>query len=654
MGDRERDASGPRRLAELAGCWAIGVAWPIFQGATSGPDSLTRPRVDALDLLIFSLAVLAVVPLLAWLAEAVVARFSPMAARWLHAGLLGLLLGLAAWQGFDETGLPAAVAVLLAAGVAAAIAVLRIRTEFVRTMTGILALATPVVLIGFLISAPARAMLQSPETPAGSEANGVPVVVMAFDEFPLASIESAPGRIASGFPNFRRLTREGTWYPNVLSVADVTTTAMPAILAGRRGAHSVPPVASEYPDNLFTLLDGAGYEVHAKEKVADLCPHSLCPERGQRRSRLARLFQNGLETGAPFPLGISDGLAGLAADEANRLSTRVPDVVDDFIGGLDRERRGVDFAHVMLPHVPWMYLPDGRTYDEPESPGIDLVGTAEGVEWDIPQPEIDSSFQRQQLQVRYADRLVGRTVERLKELGVWDDTLFVVVADHGASFGQGLFRRLLDRENAGWILPVPLFIKYPGQEKGRIDPGPAETLDVLPTILDVTGVEPTPDLEGSSLLRSLPDRHEHRADSSGGEEFEMSRDEIEALRAKATAQRAGTFRGSLWATGGHPELIGKPAEGNPRLSPVAADFESPWPEATVDPGTNKLPAYVSGTIEDGADAGGSVAVALNGVIVGTVEPWTSEGATRFAITLPPDELVDGKNEIALFRIGRAP
>jgi hypothetical protein len=55
---------------------------------------------------------------------------------------------------------------------------------------------------------------------------------------------------------------------------------------------------------------------------------------------------------------------------------------------------------------------------------------------------------------------------------MYDDTLFVVTADHGMSFAAGEFgRRVATAGNVDQVLWVPTFIKQPGQDEGRVDPG---------------------------------------------------------------------------------------------------------------------------------------------------------------------------------------
>jgi arylsulfatase A-like enzyme len=86
--------------------------------------------------------------------------------------------------------------------------------------------------------------------------------------------------------------------------------------------------------------------------------------------------------------------------------------------------------------------------------------------------------------VRYSDSLLGSVVETLKERGEWEDTLFILLSDHGEEFG----------EHGGWghdqsvyeeLLRVPLIIRFPRDEfAGTRIREPVTHLDILPTVLD--------------------------------------------------------------------------------------------------------------------------------------------------------------------------
>jgi arylsulfatase A-like enzyme len=108
-------------------------------------------------------------------------------------------------------------------------------------------------------------------------------------------------------------------------------------------------------------------------------------------------------------------------------------------------------------------------------------------------------------EVRVFDDLVGRWTAALEELGVLDDTLVVVVADHG--------EELLERGHVGHSscnlrgtlyeesIKVPLIMRYPRRlPGGAVVQRQISQIDVMPTILDLLGI-PAPDfMDGSSLL----------------------------------------------------------------------------------------------------------------------------------------------------------
>lgn len=96
------------------------------------------------------------------------------------------------------------------------------------------------------------------------------------------------------------------------------------------------------------------------------------------------------------------------------------------------------------------------------------------------------------------DTGVGSLIKSLKATGHWDDTLIIYTSDNGPPFPGGK-TNLYD---AG--LRVPLIIRDPEQEHGRVSRSLVSLLDVAPTILDFTRMKgPSYPLHGRSLLPLL-------------------------------------------------------------------------------------------------------------------------------------------------------
>ena len=117
-----------------------------------------------------------------------------------------------------------------------------------------------------------------------------------------------------------------------------------------------------------------------------------------------------------------------------------------------------------------------------------LPGVIDGI-WVAPQWLADQGFQRHLLQTEYADKLLGDLLRRLRDTGLYDKALMVVVADHGVSFRAGDRRRRPTPTNIQDVGSVPLFIKLPGQREGGIEDTAVRTIDVLPTIAEELGLE---------------------------------------------------------------------------------------------------------------------------------------------------------------------
>jgi arylsulfatase len=102
-------------------------------------------------------------------------------------------------------------------------------------------------------------------------------------------------------------------------------------------------------------------------------------------------------------------------------------------------------------------------------------------------------------ELAFMDGEIERVLERLAALGVRDETLVVVTADHGEAFGEHNFytHGLLYREH----LQVPLVFQGPGLPVGRVIGARARLVDVFPTLVELFGLpRPTGIQDGQSLV----------------------------------------------------------------------------------------------------------------------------------------------------------
>jgi hypothetical protein len=113
--------------------------------------------------------------------------------------------------------------------------------------------------------------------------------------------------------------------------------------------------------------------------------------------------------------------------------------------------------------------------------------------------------------IAYTDHHVGLLLDDLKKRGVYDESLIVVMSDHGEEFrdhGQLFHGMTLYKE----LVSVPLIIKLPYQTQGRVVDGEFSLTDLFPTILQALSSDPAairPDGRAVDLakVRELRDQH---------------------------------------------------------------------------------------------------------------------------------------------------
>ena len=103
----------------------------------------------------------------------------------------------------------------------------------------------------------------------------------------------------------------------------------------------------------------------------------------------------------------------------------------------------------------------------------------------------DPPLDHYQNEVRYLDFFVQNVIDQYKELGLYDDTIFVIYGDHGEGFGE---HDLFQHDNTIYQegLKVPFLIHEPGRfESGKRVGTLTNQLDVVPTLIDLLGYKVT-------------------------------------------------------------------------------------------------------------------------------------------------------------------
>jgi hypothetical protein len=267
------------------------------------------------------------------------------------------------------------------------------------------------------------------------------------------------------------------------------------------------------------------------------------------------------------------------------------------------------------------------------------------------------TYQKSLLQLGFVDSLLGELTTRLRQQGMFDDTLIVLVSDHGASYRLGEYRRVLTASNAMDILPVLLLVKLPGQQRGVVSDRNVETVDILPTVADILRLRIDFPVHGQSAIdASLPQREAKWAQSADGDLVLNLPPSLPQMYDSLEAALALTGSGSdpvvLYGLGLRSDLLGKPAAHCTGVDPpgrqIIVDQMSRY--RAIDFTHELLPLRISGRIVSphSPEPGLDVAVALRGTIHAVGRTYLIDGSNEFAIVLPEDALQEGDNNLEVF------
>jgi Sulfatase len=670
-----RHRSGRRRelgrLAEVCGLCGFAIALPTLDVLGRNPDVLFLEHLTARDVVLLALAVALLPPLLLWGAGAVVGLAGRTPRRLAHLATVGgLLVAVAVQVGKHLTplrGLPLAAAAV----VAGAVALLWYHREWVRSL---LAMSSPVpalAVVLFLFVSPANVLVLPEKTPAasGPAAAGSeppPIVVIAFDEFPLTSLLDTTGLIdATNYPSFAWLAERSSWYRNATGATTWTRDAYPAMLSGRWPVKPVAAHYRNYPNNLFTLLNGR-YELNVHEVASVLCRPPRCnsdptppsdgPWRAIRRTgRLAGEIMSPFDQATEPTADFSQPLAP-PKPTTTKAKVSPPAGFNEFLAGLQPSAKPrLSYIHMLLPHRPWKYLASGQRYPETKR-SLGFASPTANWPKTLVWPKL--ARYRHRLQLAYGDRLLGQILQTLQQRGLLDQSVVVVTADHGISFLPNTHPRVASEHSYPQIMWVPLFIKAVNQHDGRVDDRNWQHVDLLPTLADYAKVKVPWKVDGHSVF--APPRAE------ATKQWYIVRDHGPPTVAKVDGPTglAVALKGALPA---HPDV--RPQLGAPpgqhllrlglrpdligdQVAELAVTNATDPPATVQDLDRGEVPALVVGEAPKGMANGTQLALALNGRVatVAQVAPEGKDRALRFGGVLGGELFRDGANQLEVLAI----
>lgn len=266
--------------------------------------------------------------------------------------------------------------------------------------------------------------------------------------------------------NLDALAREGTLFRNAWAHAPSTRYSMPAILTGRlpldvRYDYSIRGWPGLSMDNttIAEILKSRGFTTAGVLNYWYFSP--------------ARHLNQGFDRYDNRNQRLHKGIPGKGPAETHGSSSRQQtDVALEMLDSIGNQRRFFLWIHYYDPH-----------YDYEKHPGFDFG--------DEPIDLYDS-------EIAFTDQQIGRLFDSLRARGVWNKTVVVVTGDHGEGFGEhgiDLHGYHLYRAQT----KVPLIMRVPGLAP-KVITTPVGHDDILPTLANLAGAQPTTDMMGRSLL----------------------------------------------------------------------------------------------------------------------------------------------------------
>jgi len=289
--------------------------------------------------------------------------------------------------------------------------------------------------------------------------------------------------------------------------------------------------------------------------------------------------------------------------EEDQMCPRTMKAAVEYLKKTDRNKQFFLWIDSFDPHEPWdppsVYDPDMKCPYDPDYKGKDMIMPLMGETNLFTEPEMHHIRMLYAEKVTMVDKWLGHLLDKVRALGMEENTLFLLVSDHGEPMGNGEHGHGIMRKCRPWpyeeLAHAPMIMRGPGLEAGKRVKGFTQSCDVAPTVVDWLGIGVHPEMEGKSLLPLAKGEVEKLRDFAIAGYFRYSASIftedwsfIHWLRPeekKIVDQRFQIYRSGLLKTAGHiSKFLGESISDLQRRMKEAAtlDGEDQW---TCTPGS---------------------------------------------------------------------
>lgn len=686
-----------RNLLQLIALSALAVGQPLLDKLGNHPEFFIARRSEHIDFFYLAFALFLLLPAALFLIETPFLLLRSKLAGSVHFILMGTLAALTAIPvlrsipGFNAWGILCA-AVFVGLGFSMLLYRYERMQQFCVALA-VTALAFPI----FFLTRPGIKELAYPRVvdlnfEKIEAAQKSPVILLVLSELPLSALMTQDLSIdAKRFPNFAALAQQSHWFRNASSVSPFTSVSLPAILTGTLPPESQRLSNSEqYSQNLFSLL-GSTHYLHTWERVTRLCPETLCHISGTPPAFAERIEELLLDVSALY----------INMIVPREFATGLPDVTSDWIGfwrtAKDQREKGPDFrrndrtrifrfwtreiqkterpvlhfAHHLLPRGPYQFSNSARFYNGPETRMNNFHSISS-----LDSRETALNYQRFLVQVAAVDSLLGQLIEQLKSQDLFDQSLIIVTADHGFSLPTAQNQPQLSADSRLYddLLSIPLFVKVPGQKLGVVDDRNVESIDILPTVVDVLKINTSWQFDGQSVFdtsAARPDKTvllgaKPNAIQSGSAPSALRLHKISSPKLPGT--QTIEWKNSVFDSGNsqaefsfsfanHHDLLGLPIVASAASN--AGKVQIMHPPLTLGPegsmglagkaAVGPLPLFIDGYFnlpgEEIAKTNPQIIISINEKVVNVAESYLKEKQLRFEALLPESALSQEFNSL---------